>query len=86
MLNPFKVWLRPLGAVCRIRVEGIENAEWLLSSLKQSLGFEDAERCVVQNAQNYGTFQVPYGQTMPHAALETHLSTMPTVHVMNQPE
>jgi len=86
MLNSFKVWLRPLGAVCRIRVEGIENAEWLLSRLKQTLGFQDAEQCVVQHIQNYGTFQVPYCTTMLHAALETHLSTMPTVHVMNQPE
>ncbi len=33
----FKVWADSDGSVCRIRVEGVENAKWLLSYLSEKL-------------------------------------------------
>lgn len=31
----FDVWLRPLGNVCRVRVDGSQNATWLLDRLHE---------------------------------------------------
>ena len=28
-MTKFKVWLRPMGGVCRVKVEGSDSAEWL---------------------------------------------------------
>lgn len=35
-MNAFNVWLRFLRDICRVRVDGIENAKWLLDRLSQS--------------------------------------------------
>ena len=35
-MNAFNVWLRFLRDICRVRVDEIENAKWLLDRLSQS--------------------------------------------------
>ena len=38
-MNVFRVWVRPLGGNCRVRVDGIRNAQWLLNRLGHSFVF-----------------------------------------------
>ena len=42
-MNPFQVRIRPMVSVCRVRVDGIRNAQWLLKRLSESFVFKTSE-------------------------------------------
>jgi hypothetical protein len=84
MNDGFKVWLRPLGDSCRIRIEGLENANWLRARLSQS--FETMKEINVVEGSIYRSFQVDYSPTVTHTAFETILASIPSVRLMTGPE
>jgi hypothetical protein len=52
MIDAFQVWLRPLGESCRVRVNGVRNAEWLLKRLGTSFAVNcEQRRGVSRNAR-----------------------------------
>ena len=42
-MNAIHVWLRPLGESCRVHVNGMGNAKWLLERLSQSFFFKTSQ-------------------------------------------
>jgi len=59
-MKAFPVWLRPLGSVCRVRVDGIKNAQWLLDRLGRSFVFKTADPMNEEGGSSYCTFRVAY--------------------------
>ena len=44
-MEQFKVWLRPMGNSCKVKVDGSQNAEWLRGKLMaKALECSDAEQ------------------------------------------
>lgn len=85
-MNTFRVWIRRLGSACRVRVDGRENAMWLLGRLGQSHAFNSREPIRDDEASFRSTFQVPYTSDMPCSAFEELLAAIPEVEVMPDPE
>jgi hypothetical protein len=85
-MNTFRVWIRRLGSACRVRVDGRENAMWLLARLGQSHAFNSREPIRDDEASFRSTFQVPYTSEMPRSAFEELLAAIPEVEVMSDPE
>ena len=85
-MNPFHVWLRPLGGDCRVRVDGMSNAQWLLTRLRQSFVFKDSEAIHEdQDSSNCCTFRVAYTSQVPRRVFERLLASIPEVMVMVDP-
>jgi hypothetical protein len=81
----FRVWIRPLGDNCRVRVDGLGNAQWLLARLGtlpaiRTIGQVDVEidvpRC---------TFLVPYHAALSPATFQQLLKAIPEVQLMLEP-
>ena len=85
MNKPFRVWIRPLGDACRVRVDGTENAMWLLAQLGHVPAFNDCEPIKDDEASFRSTFHVPYTSQMPRTALEKMLVAIPQVRLMLEP-
>jgi hypothetical protein len=84
-MNIFRVWIRPLGDDCRVRVDGIENARWLLSRLSQSFVFKGSESIIDDEASSCSIFRVPYSSQSPRARFEKVLAAIPEVKLMLDP-
>jgi hypothetical protein len=84
-MNTFQVWIRPLGGACRVRVDGAENAMWLLAQLGSSLAFNGCEPIRDDQAPFRSTFQVPYTPQMPRSTFEELLAAIPQVELMSEP-
>jgi hypothetical protein len=84
-MNTFRVWIRPLGGACRVRVDGAENAMWLLARLGNSLAFNACEPIQDDEASFRSTFEVPYTPEMPRTRFEEMLAAIPQVKLMFEP-
>jgi hypothetical protein len=84
-MNPFHVWLRPLGNNCRVRVDGVKNVPWLLARLSQSFVFKTSEEVHEEQDSSCCTFQLAYSSQMPRRAVEKLLASIPEVRVMADP-
>ena len=85
-MSPFPVWLRPLGGDCRVRVEGMKNAQWLLARLSQAFVFKTSESIQEDREPPCRcTFRVAYSSQVPRRALERLLASIPEVRVMLEP-
>jgi len=84
-MNAFRVWLCPLGSVCRVRVDGIRNAQWLLNRLGHSFVFKTAAPMNEDVATSCCTFQLAYNPEMSSRGLERLLAAIPEVNVMAEP-
>lgn len=82
---PFRVWICPSGDVCQFRVDGIKNADWLLSRLSREFVFKTREPIREESGSSRCSFQVPYGRSLPHARLERLLASIPPVQLMMEP-
>lgn len=60
-MNAFRVWIRSRANGSRVRVEGNENALWLIGRLSQSFVFKSSEPVRQDNDGVCCTFEVPYG-------------------------
>ncbi len=59
-MSTFRVWIRPLRSNCRVRVDGIGNAEWLLGRLGRSFVFKTAEPMNEEDGSSHCSFHVEY--------------------------
>ena len=84
-MNTFRVWIRPLYNVCRVRVDGIKNAMWLLTRLSQSFVFKSSEPIEDDEGASCSTFHVPYNSQMSRFQFERLLAGIPQVQVMSDP-
>ena len=84
-MNAFHVWLRPVGDFCRVRVDGIENARWLLGRLSQSFVFKTFEPFAETMGSSLCSFQVPYNPPLSRFKFERMLAAIPEVRLMLEP-
>lgn len=84
-MNAFRVWIRPLGGVCRVRVDGLRNAQWLLTRLSHSFVFKSAAPLDDDIATACSSFQVPYNSQVSRSTLERLLAAIPEVNLMREP-
>ena len=84
-MNTFAVWLRPLGSACRVRVDGISNAQWLLDRLGRSFVFKTADPMNEEGDSSCCTFRVVYGSEMSRRGFERLLAAIPEVNMMPDP-
>lgn len=85
-MNSLHVWIRPLGSTCRVRIEGIKNAQWLLELLGRYFVFKTAEPINEEAGSSYCTFCVAYSSQMSRRGLEKLLIKIPEVVLMSDPE
>jgi len=84
-VNTFRVWIRPLGDDCRVRVDGMQNARWLLNRLSQSFVFKSSESIHDDEASSCSTFRVPYSSKSPRSRFDKLLAAIPEVKLMLDP-
>ena len=85
-MDVFKVCVRPLGQRCRVRVQGVKNAEWLLERPGQSFAVNNAEPCHETLEPDIFTFEVPCQAPESRNHLQRALSSIPEVQLMIRPE
>jgi len=84
-MNAFRVWIRPLGSNCRVRVDGTSNAQWLLNRLGHSFVFKTADPMNEEEGSSCCTFRVAYNSQMSRRGLERLLAAIPEVKLMTDP-
>ena len=84
-MDTFHVWLSPLGATCKVRVDGIENANWLLTRLRQSLIFESPEPVNGEKGSSCCTFGVACRTQVCYRTFEKLLAAIPEVELILDP-
>lgn len=84
-MNTLQVWIRPLGADCRVRVDGMKSAEWLLQRLSHSFIFKTSEEVRQERGSGCCTFRVAYSSRVPRSVLEKLLAAIPGVRLMLDP-
>lgn len=85
VMNRFQIWLRPLGSNCRVRVDGVKNAQWLLTRLSESFVFKTSEEVHEDRDSSCCTFRVPYSSQVPRRLFEKLLASIPELKVMVDP-
>jgi len=78
-MNTFHVWLSPFGATCKVRVDGITNANWLLNRLRQSFSFQSCEPVNDEEGSSCCTFHMTYSTQQCYRTFERLLSAIPEV-------
>ena len=84
-MNAFRVWIRPLESNCRVRVDGIRNAQWLLYRLGHSFVFRTADPMNEEEGSSCCSFRVAYGSQTSRRGLERLLAAIPEVNLMTDP-
>ena len=84
-MNAFRVWIRSLGDTSRVRVEGNENARWLLRRLNQSFVFKSSEPLREQQDTLCCTFEVPHGSQTTRSTFQKLLAAIPEVELLAEP-
>ncbi|MBI1904009.1 MAG: hypothetical protein HYS13_23150 [Planctomycetia bacterium] len=59
-MSMFRVWVRPIRGASRVRVDGFENARWLLARLSQSFIFKGSEPIFEERGTAICSFRVPH--------------------------
>lgn len=78
-MDAFHVWLQPVRGDCRVRVDGIANAHWLLGRLSHSFVFKNSEPIRGETDSNCCTFGVSSTSQVTPTALVRLLGKMPEV-------
>ena len=82
-MNNFRVWLRPSGTSCKVRVDGIKNARWLLNRLSQSFVFKTSQSIDDDEAACCSTFHVQYNSQTPLSQFQKVLGAIREVKLMS---
>jgi hypothetical protein len=80
-MNTFRVWLQPTGNLCRVRVDGMQNACWLLARLSHSFVFKTLEPIRPEQGSSICAFQVLCSGAS-RAQLKSLLESIPPVQLM----
>jgi hypothetical protein len=78
-MDTFQVCLTPLGATCKVRVDGISNANWLLSLLHQDFVFDSSEPVSDGGDSTSCTFNMTYSAQRCYRTFEKLLTAIPEV-------
>lgn len=81
-MSIFQVWIRPLASACRVRVDGIRNAQWLLNRLSDSFVFKSSEPMEHDLATACSSFQVQYTSQMSARKVAKLLAAIPEVNLL----
>lgn len=84
-MNAFCVWIRPLESNCRVRVDGIRNAQWLLNRLGRAFVFKTADPLNEEAGSSCCTFRVAYDFQTSRRGIEKLLAAIPEVKLMTTP-
>jgi hypothetical protein len=68
-----------------VRVDGIQNARWLLNRLGRSFVFKSSESIHDDEASSCVTFRVAYSSQSPRSRFERLLAAIPEVTLMLEP-
>lgn len=80
-----RVWIRPLKSACRVRVDGVRNAQWLLNRLSESFVFKSSEPLDDDIVTACSSFQVQYSSQMSDSRFAKLLAAIPEVKLMREP-
>ena len=85
-MKVFSVWINRTDGALRLRVDGLENAKWLLSRLSDFFVFKTSEPLLqVANSSNY-TFRVAHTSQMSGRGFEKLLAGIAEVKLMLEPK
>jgi hypothetical protein len=84
-MNKFNVWIRPLVDACGVRVDSLENAQWLLNRLSQSFVFKSSEPMNETDFFPCCSFRVAYSSQMCQTAFQKLLATISEVKLLAEP-
>jgi hypothetical protein len=84
-MKAFQVWIRPLSSACRVRVDGIRNAQWLLNRLSESFVFKSSEPLDDDLATACSSFRVQYSSQMSGPRFAKLLAAIPEVSLLPEP-
>ncbi len=81
----FRVWIRPLADACRLRVDGMQNARWLLTQLSRSFLFKSAKPIDDDEGPSSCVFHIRYSSQVSHHTLEKALAAISNVELISDP-
>lgn len=84
--NRVRVWVRALGQECRVRVESVETAKWLVDQLTERKALTGLQFIDMTPTEDGCKFPIPNGPQRTLQTLETALQTIPGVQLMLEPE
>lgn len=84
-MSAFRVWIRSLGSASRVRVEGLDNTEWLLVRLSRSFVFKSSEPLHEERDDGHFSFQIIHGSQVTRLSLERQLAAIPELTLMFEP-
>jgi hypothetical protein len=84
-MSLFQVWIRPLSSACQVRVDGMQNARWLLNRLSESFVFKNSEAMDDDVETACSSFRVQYGSQMSGPKFAKLLAAIPEVYLMLEP-
>lgn len=84
-MSLFHVWIRPLSNACRVRVDGMLNARWLLNRLSESFVFKNSEPLDDNTETACSSFRVQYSSEMSGPKFAKLLAGIPEVYLMLEP-
>ena len=84
-MKAFSVWIRRLDGASRLRVDGLENAKWLLGRLSDSFVFKSSEALECFADSSDCTFRVAHNSQMSGPRIERLLAGIAEVKLMLDP-
>ena len=81
-MNAFRVWVRPLEYEYVVRVDGLQNAQWLSHQLARSFVFHSAKPISQEDDSSLYTFQVPRDPFLSFSGIKKLLTAMPEVTLL----
>jgi hypothetical protein len=82
-MNRFKVWIRTAGSDCKVRVDGIQNCDWLRRRLREK-GFESTAPETVAGSPHV-VFHAECPPQVSTAQLQKTIESMHDVELMLDP-
>lgn len=84
--SSIRVWVRSLGQSCRVRMESVEQARWVLERLEQKKALQGLREVEIHATEGGCQFEIPNASRGALATLESALGEIPEVDLMLSPE
>jgi hypothetical protein len=84
-MRSFRVWIRPDGDFCHVRVDGKDNAQRLLTCLSQAFVFRTFDPMTQEDGSPFCRFLVPYNPPLSRSSFIKMLTAIPDVRLMSDP-
>jgi hypothetical protein len=84
-MTGFRVWIQSLADDCRLRVDGMQNARWLLTRLARAFIFKSAKPITDDEGPSSCVFHLGYSSQMSRPTLEKALTAIPEVELLLDP-